>query len=762
MYYGLVSNVISVLFLCGVVIWLELSLNKKYSHYILGVIFGLITIFVMYGRITVAEGRFYDFRLITMTMAGFIGGPITAALAAIISSLYRYYAGGSGSMGGITSIIFFACFGIILGRHLKSKQNGKKPLLWFLIGILMACISLFIAIFIPPMRGNSTMVFRIVAVPFLIITPLATTIIFNFYFWTYEFFGKTSILNTLINYSPISLMIFDAQGPILFSKTLKTQHQSYPYIENPNLLLNSDRTWLNTTNQLRKEIATVDGRHFVTDLSSFQMPSGEYACAAIVNDITDQKRDITERELAHEELIKSQKEMLSILESMTDCFFTVDRNLHYTYVNNGAEIVFGKSRDQLLGKKMTEVFKINDTALQHYHDVMNEKRPVTFEVISEALGNKWIDATAYPTEAGVSCYFRDITSRKLAEETLLQSEEKFSKAFHGGPIMMALATVKEGKFIDANEAFCSGTGYTHEDIIGRTAKELNFFVDTDKRQRCGKKLMEQSRLENEELDFRTKLGEIRQGLSWSQLFYLDEQPCHITGLVDITDQKHVQKEMAKLDRLNLIGQMAASIAHEVRNPMTTVRGYLQLLGSKPEYEAKKSTFELMISELDRANAIITEFLSLSQTKETRIKPQNLNDIINDLYPLLEADTFTQDKQISFIPGNIPNINLDEQEISQLVLNLTRNGLEAMLERGSLTIKTYLQGDLVVLAIADEGCGILPEYISKLGTPFFTTKDTGTGLGLASCYKIAESHNAKVHIESNPCGTTFFIIFPVLT
>jgi len=230
----------------------------------------------------------------------------------------------------------------------------------------------------------------------------------------------------------------------------------------------------------------------------------------------------------------------------------------------------------------------------------------------------------------------------------------------------------------------------------------------------------------------------------------------------ITERQHrlFEKKMARLDRLNLLGQMAAGIGHEIRNPMTTVRGYLQLLGARPANAHQKPTFDLMISELDRANAIITEFLSLAQTKRAELKSQDLNDILNNLYPLLEADTFMQNKQICFIPGEIPKLELNGNEITQLVLNLTRNGLEAMRERGCLNINSYVEDGKVVLAIEDEGCGIPPENLRKLGTPFFTTKDSGTGLGLATCYKIAESHNAKINIDSSSKGTTFYIIFPI--
>ena len=105
------------------------------------------------------------------------------------------------------------------------------------------------------------------------------------------------------------------------------------------------------------------------------------------------------------------------------------------------------------------------------------------------------------------------------------------------------------------------------------------------------------------------------------------------------------------------------------------------------------------------------------------------------------------------------MELNVNEITQLVLNLARNGLEAMLERGCLQIKSYVEDGKVVLSIADEGCGIPPENLRKLGTPFFTTKDSGTGLGLATCYNIVESHNAKMSMDSSYRGTTFFIFFP---
>jgi Signal transduction histidine kinase len=236
---------------------------------------------------------------------------------------------------------------------------------------------------------------------------------------------------------------------------------------------------------------------------------------------------------------------------------------------------------------------------------------------------------------------------------------------------------------------------------------------------------------------------------------------HQFSFIKTQDDLESLYNVSKYDRINLVGKMAASIAHEVRNPMTTVRGYLQLLGGRKENAPLKPTFDLMISELDRANSIITEFLTLSGTKSSTLERQNLNEVLNKLYPLLEADAFIHNNQIRLKVGEIPEIQLNMKEISQLVLNLCRNGLEAMNEpAGCLTIQTYTKNKQVVLSVQDEGCGIPPEEMDNLGVPFHTTKEEGSGLGLAACYSIAASHNARIKVESSSSGTTFSIQFPI--
>lgn len=235
----------------------------------------------------------------------------------------------------------------------------------------------------------------------------------------------------------------------------------------------------------------------------------------------------------------------------------------------------------------------------------------------------------------------------------------------------------------------------------------------------------------------------------------------LEGIIrDVTARKNLEQSMSRMDRMNMIGEMAANVAHEIRNPLTTVRGYLQIMGNRQEFVAYKDRFELMIGELDRTNAIIREYLSLAKNKLVELKHHDLNASITSLLPLLEADAIATKANVILALDTIPQIYLDENEIRQLLLNLVRNGLEAMPSGGTLQISTYLdkEKDQVVMAVADQGSGIPSHILENLGTPFLTTKESGTGLGLPVCYRIAGRHNATIEVETTDRGTTFFVRF----
>ncbi|WP_422124635.1 ATP-binding protein [Planococcus sp. X10-3] len=336
-------------------------------------------------------------------------------------------------------------------------------------------------------------------------------------------------------------------------------------------------------------------------------------------------------------LYAANKRVNSVIESITDGFFALNKDWEYVYLNKHQFLPRGKKADEVLGKSIWDEFPetVDTIIYTEFHRAMNDRVTVRFEAQSE-VDDYWYEITAYPFDDGICCMLKNIKEKRKYE-----------------------------------------------------------------------------------------------------------------------------KELKRLANLDLIGQMAAGISHEIRNPMTTVRGFLQLLKIDEKLVQHEGHFNLMIDELDRANAIITEFLSIGNTRTSDMKMMNLNTILQDISPLIKIDTFNQNKQIQIFTQEIPDLLLNHNEIRQLIINLYRNGLESMEEGRTLTIGTYAENEnCVILAVQDQGSGIDPGIVEKIGTPFYSTKDGGTGLGLGICYAVAARHNAAIEIESGPEGTIFFTRFPV--
>ena len=228
--------------------------------------------------------------------------------------------------------------------------------------------------------------------------------------------------------------------------------------------------------------------------------------------------------------------------------------------------------------------------------------------------------------------------------------------------------------------------------------------------------------------------------------------------VSAGNKSYIINDIGRIEKLDIINKMSANIAHEIRNPLTSIRGLLQLMQKKRAYAKYASYFHIMFEDIDRINNIIGEFLSLARNESSSFIRESLNNIINAIYPLIQAEAIKNGSNIILELGNIYDIPVVPEDIRQLIFNLVRNGLEAMPTGGNLTIKTYVMNDEIILEVADEGTGISPDIIDVIGTPFYTTKDTGTGLGLTICNNIAVKHNANLNFKANPKGTSFYIQF----
>ncbi|MBD3921194.1 PAS domain S-box protein [Paenibacillus sp. PR3] len=228
---------------------------------------------------------------------------------------------------------------------------------------------------------------------------------------------------------------------------------------------------------------------------------------------------------------------------------------------------------------------------------------------------------------------------------------------------------------------------------------------------------------------------------------------------DISERKKNEELLINSEKLYVAGQLAAGIAHEIRNPLTSLKGFLQLISSGRG--SGKNYFDIMKSELNRIESIVSEMLMLSKPQVYELTHQDTRRVLYDVVTLLEAQAALHDTQIVVDAGKEPLwIFGVENQIKQVFINILKNAIEAMVDGGKISVHCRLEGESVIVQIADQGPGISQEQLSKMGQPFYTTKDKGTGLGLMVTYKIIDNHNGTVtaHSEMGE-GAIFTILLP---
>lgn len=220
----------------------------------------------------------------------------------------------------------------------------------------------------------------------------------------------------------------------------------------------------------------------------------------------------------------------------------------------------------------------------------------------------------------------------------------------------------------------------------------------------------------------------------------------------------LKDEISDFENAMLMSEMAKIMSHEIRNPMTTVRGFLQMFMYKPSLALNHEYLQVMIDELDSVNSLISNFLSVGEGLDDEFIWYDLNQIIASIAPLMQIIGQKEDKFLQINLQDIPQLFLNMKEIRYLILIMCRNSYDAMEAGGTVTILTRLKEEHVILEIQDEGKGIEPKILDKLGTPFITTKPKGTGLGLSFCYNICKRHEAAIAVETGQKGTKFTIRF----
>jgi len=231
---------------------------------------------------------------------------------------------------------------------------------------------------------------------------------------------------------------------------------------------------------------------------------------------------------------------------------------------------------------------------------------------------------------------------------------------------------------------------------------------------------------------------------------------------DVTERVRLEDQMQRIERLSILGELAASAAHEIRNPLTSIRGFVQLMSASGDQPARTREYlPIIIREIDRIDGMIREMLALARRSAPNLAPCDLSGLLEECLQLIDNQAFARRVNVvRAYPRDLPPINCDRDQIKQVFLNLCTNALQAMPKGGELRLEAEARPEegAVLVRVIDSGVGIPREYLGRIFDPFFTTKDEGTGLGLSVTYGIVQKHGGRISVESTVGEGSVFTVW----
>jgi two-component system, sporulation sensor kinase E len=468
---------------------------------------------------------------------------------------------------------------------------------------------------------------------------------------------------------------------------------------------------------------------------------------------------------------KSEQRLTHILESLPFSVVIYDREGRLEFANSNAIEQTNLSPEDLHGKSRQELRKMFNT----YHEPDNTfKRVMSGERVklriewSNDEGLHLVEKELVPLfdENGQVNGSMTIKYPSVSEkERLYNLHKQFSfvlNSMNSGLLILNQDFSLTAYNKKAEEIF----GLSAEQVLGTSLLELyQRYTDKDmsksklysamKRGLPIRDLEYSINLNNRNLTIRIDGNPIRnsRGASVGYILIIEDQ----------TELLAMREAMIRNEKFALIGQFAAGIAHEIRNPLTTVFGFLQLFASRsiqPE-NFHDLTVKLLIPELDRANTILSDFLMVSRPQAPQRQLVDSETFLSDVLRLVESEANLRGVVLEVeAPDNLPTLNLDVQQMKQVFLNLCKNAFDVTPPGGKLILRVKVEEGIVQFEVIDEGPGILAEDLSHIFEPFYTTKEHGTGLGLPISHRIIEGHGGMLTVRSTEgVGTTFVIGIP---
>ncbi|MBM6617528.1 ATP-binding protein [Bacillus suaedaesalsae] len=231
---------------------------------------------------------------------------------------------------------------------------------------------------------------------------------------------------------------------------------------------------------------------------------------------------------------------------------------------------------------------------------------------------------------------------------------------------------------------------------------------------------------------------------------------------DITEKQITEEKLRRTEKLSVVGELAASVGHEIRNPLTSLKGFVQMFRTDTKDERQKYYYDIMLDELERINHIVGELLILAKPQKISISEHSVNTIVKDVMSLLETQANMNNVALNYEENENHFIECSDNLLKQLFINVIKNAIEASTPNGevSVTVKRHSPEEICI-SVIDNGVGFSEDFLTRIGEPFYSSKEKGTGLGLTVSMKIVEQHGGSMNFRSEKeVGTTVDIILPI--
>lgn len=352
-------------------------------------------------------------------------------------------------------------------------------------------------------------------------------------------------------------------------------------------------------------------------------------------------------------------------------------------------------------------------------------------------------------------------SRNLRELSLLQ---KFSGTFMRDVNLGVIVMDNQFRLVEISDMACRILGINSDEVLNKPMHEI-FKGMSLEHQLVQRAILDGVVVRNHAMSWMN--NQERYELLMDSNLLRDEEGDIVGAYVifkDVSNLRSLEEQVTRSDRLAMIGQIAAGTAHEIRNPLTSIKGFLQMFKKTLQEKGMEKEYgytEIMLTELNRINDLVSEFLLLSKPKHVTFDSVDLYSVINEMLPIISNEAILYGVSVIFNHTTaLPNIVADRELLKQVFLNICKNGIEAMVDGGTLEISIRVDPyQRVCIEIHDTGPGIPAFMVDKIFDPFFTTKQNGTGLGLSICQRIIHDIGGTIRVSSKGYGTTFTVSIP---